>query len=60
VHCAKTILNKIESGIIKPEDMGSGIQVGTGARKRHVAPSKINTPSNSSGGNTDTNENCAC
>jgi len=62
VHCAKTILNKIESGIIKPEDMGSGIQVGAGARKRHVVPSKINnsgTPLNNISG-TSQDEGCAC
>jgi len=61
LHCAKTILNKIESGVIKPEDLGCGIQVGTGARKRHVAPSKINpsAPFNPSG-ETTTNEDCQC
>eukprot|EP01126_Amoeba_proteus_P032394 TRINITY_DN3158_c0_g2_i1.p1 TRINITY_DN3158_c0_g2~~TRINITY_DN3158_c0_g2_i1.p1 ORF type:complete len:122 (-),score=22.73 TRINITY_DN3158_c0_g2_i1:59-424(-) len=34
VKCAKTILNKIESGVIKPEEMGSGIQVGNFSKSR--------------------------
>jgi Ras-related protein Rab-4B len=77
LHCAKTILNKIESGtllallcsdsihsllgVIKPEDLGCGIQVGTSARKRHVAPSKINNNSISpESTSTGTGEDCAC
>jgi len=40
VKCAKTILHKIETGVIKPEDMGSGIQVGTTVKKRRT-PSTV-------------------
>jgi len=60
LHCAKTILNKIESGIIKPEDLGCGIQVGTGARKRHVAPKINNAPFSTSNGDEVEKEDCAC
>jgi len=31
---ARSILYKIEQGLVKPDDMGSGIQVGTKAKKR--------------------------
>jgi len=34
IKCAKTILNKIETGVIRPDDMGSGIQVGNAPKKR--------------------------
>jgi len=44
MKCAKTILNKIESGVIRPDDMGSGIQLGP-TRKRKAPPS----PGGSSG-----------
>jgi len=33
VKCAKTILNKIESGQIRPEEMGSGIQIGNFSKR---------------------------
>eukprot|EP01123_Difflugia_compressa_P003706 TRINITY_DN1499_c0_g3_i1.p1 TRINITY_DN1499_c0_g3~~TRINITY_DN1499_c0_g3_i1.p1 ORF type:complete len:226 (-),score=36.24 TRINITY_DN1499_c0_g3_i1:121-798(-) len=39
VSCAKTILNKIESGVIRPDDMGSGIQIGNAKKRRAPPPS---------------------
>jgi len=35
---ARTILHKLEQGLIKADDMGSGIQVGAKAKKRKGAP----------------------
>eukprot|EP01125_Pyxidicula_operculata_P016979 TRINITY_DN590_c1_g1_i2.p1 TRINITY_DN590_c1_g1~~TRINITY_DN590_c1_g1_i2.p1 ORF type:complete len:176 (+),score=20.54 TRINITY_DN590_c1_g1_i2:559-1086(+) len=55
VKCAKTILNKIETGVIKPEDMGSGIQVGTAVRKRRTPSTSRN-----GSGNKAQEDDCKC
>jgi len=59
MKCAKTILNKIDSGVIRPDDMGSGIQVGTPKKKR-APPSPGNNSGVSGAEDGDTNDGCPC
>jgi len=54
--CARTILSKINSGRIKPEDMGSGIQVGGGANR---VVKKAIKPTNAPAGQTQ-QQGCSC
>jgi len=51
MKCAKTILNKIESGVIHPEDMGSGIQIGNAPKKKKPAGTSEAAAGISSAGN---------
>ncbi|KAB0358589.1 hypothetical protein FD754_002745, partial [Muntiacus muntjak] len=45
VQCARKILNKIESGELDPERMGSGIQYGDAALRQLRPPRRAQTPS---------------
>uniref|UniRef100_A0A6B2LI83 Ras-related protein Rab-4 n=1 Tax=Arcella intermedia TaxID=1963864 RepID=A0A6B2LI83_9EUKA len=45
MKCAKTILNKIDTGAIRADDIGSGIQIGT-KPKRAPSSSSSNPPDN--------------
>ncbi|XP_049632535.1 ras-related protein Rab-4A [Suncus etruscus] len=44
VQCARKILNKIESGELDPERMGSGIQYGDAALRQLRSPRRSQTP----------------
>jgi len=61
MKCAKTILNKIDTGVIRPDDMGSGIQLGT-AKKRKSPPSPGGTGNSGVGGAQDGGDvgGCPC
>ncbi|KAF0870456.1 RAB4A protein, partial [Crocuta crocuta] len=45
VQCARKILNKIESGELDPERMGSGIQYGDAALRQLRSPRRAQAPS---------------
>ncbi|XP_032329649.1 ras-related protein Rab-4A-like [Camelus ferus] len=45
VQCARKILNKIESGELDPEQMGSGIQYGVAALRQLWSPRHAQAPS---------------
>ncbi|KAL2770714.1 ras-related protein Rab-4A isoform 2, partial [Daubentonia madagascariensis] len=44
VQCARKILNKIESGELDPERMGSGIQYGDAALRQLRSPRRAQAP----------------
>lgn len=45
MQCARKILNKIESGELDPERMGSGIQYGDAALRQLRSPRRTQAPS---------------
>jgi len=56
ITCAKTILNKIETKVIKIEDMGSGIQIGQNKGKKRIMPDTNSI----SVENTTGDDSCGC
>lgn len=65
MKCAKTIVNKIESGVISPDEMGSGIQVGNAPKKPRQSGTGTLTgdggrTGGTSSGNGQSDEGCQC
>jgi len=44
LKCAKTILNKVDSGIIRPDDVNSGVQFGTASKSKKKTPTGTTPP----------------
>jgi len=59
MKCAKTILNKIDSGVIRPDDMGSGIQLGN-VKKRKAPPSPGTNSGVGGAEDSESNDGCPC